>query len=128
VTRSPALKVSAVKRELKGAREKQAEERAERSQERALAERTDPRPLRPAPLPDAERLPEMVALNAILSKSTAKMPRRIVSLLAPGGPPGAMTMSDNLILPDILIHRHPRRFPRFVLAKSAVVAYAAAWV
>ena len=57
----------ALNAKLKRAREEHADRLAHDHQERRLAERTDPRPRLPAPLPDAERLPVVTAIDEVLA-------------------------------------------------------------
>ncbi len=56
---------------LKDARKKQASQRARAERDRKAAERHDPRPQIPAPLPDAPWLPQMEVLNDVLGASAA---------------------------------------------------------
>jgi hypothetical protein len=59
---------------LKQARSDQNAREREEQRERELATRQDPRPRLPAPLPEAEWIPQMAALNEVLSKIAAPEP------------------------------------------------------
>jgi hypothetical protein len=60
--------------QIKNARLAKSKERAEQERLRRLAERDDPRPMLPAPSPDAPWLPEMGAYNDVLSKTKDRIP------------------------------------------------------
>jgi hypothetical protein len=57
----------ALNAKLKGAQKEHAARLAGEERERRLAERTDPRPRLAAPLPDAERLPILTAIDDVLA-------------------------------------------------------------
>ena len=59
---------------LKSARQERARQQMEEERQRRLAERRDPRPLIPAPAPDAPWIPQMQVLNDVLGESTAPEP------------------------------------------------------
>ncbi len=59
---------------LKVARQKQASQHARAERDRKAAERHDPRPQIPAPLPDAPWIPQMQVLNDVLGASDAPEP------------------------------------------------------
>jgi hypothetical protein len=61
-------------RMLREARAAAAKKRAQEERDLRLAERRDPRPQIPAPLPDAPWLPQMEVLNEVLGKSTWLVP------------------------------------------------------
>jgi hypothetical protein len=63
-----------VDRAIRAARAKRNAEAAEAERHRQAAERHDPRPQIEAPLPDAEWLPQMEAINDVLKASTADEP------------------------------------------------------
>jgi hypothetical protein len=64
----------AVERRLKAAKQEQARQRAQEERDRRLAERSDPRPQLPAPADRAEWIPQIQAINEVLSKVTALEP------------------------------------------------------
>jgi hypothetical protein len=64
----------AVSEKLKAARAEQKKQQAREEQVRRTAERTDPRPQIPAPMPDAPWLPQMQSLNDVLGASCAAEP------------------------------------------------------
>ena len=74
VARRSGVGVKVVEASLKAARQEQRERRAEEAHQRRLAERTDPRPQLPAPPSDAPWMPEMDAINEVLSRSSAALP------------------------------------------------------
>jgi hypothetical protein len=59
---------------IKAARQQQQRQHARAEHDRRAAERTDPRPLIPAPSPDAPWLPNMQILNDVLGTSTDSEP------------------------------------------------------
>jgi hypothetical protein len=63
-----------ISRQIKNARQARAKEEAKEARERRMAERDDPRPMLPAPAPDAPWLPEMAAYNEVLGKSKDRIP------------------------------------------------------
>jgi hypothetical protein len=64
----------AIARQIKTARQDKAKEEASASRSRRMAERDDPRPMLPAPTPDAPWLPEMAAYNEVLGQSKDRIP------------------------------------------------------
>jgi hypothetical protein len=63
-----------INRLLKIAAEQRAAKRRQEKKERRARLRTDPRPQIPRPYEDSEWLPQMGALNSVISKSTAPHP------------------------------------------------------
>jgi hypothetical protein len=66
--------VRAIGAALKAAEKQQQEKREEAARNQRLAERTDPRPQLPVPLPDEEFLPVMATINEVLGASEEPEP------------------------------------------------------
>jgi hypothetical protein len=69
-----SISMRAIARQVKCARQAKAEEEAEAARLRRVAERSDLRPILPAPIPNAPWLPEVTAHNEVLAGSGAPIP------------------------------------------------------
>jgi hypothetical protein len=63
-----------IAKQIKAARRERAQAAAEELRERQAAERDDPRPMLPAPAPDAPWIPAVGTCNDVLSRSKDRIP------------------------------------------------------